>query len=219
MTTTMLDTIEKQVREQQAKAQHAFGRSRGQYLFQMQNSIEHFLQEAIRLKLPDTIDWIERFMVEHPERKLVVACVHRELCGVLLKEHFGDRAVRIDGSNTAKQRDKLIQLFCKDNNVPLLIGNIKSVGTGIDGLQKVCRDMVLCEFPWSPGELAQLFARLDRQGQAEAVTVYLHVIANTMDYRMAKTLDRKANILSEVLDGKSIDPNNKLTKLIKESVK
>ena len=217
--TATLDMIESEVAKAERLVKHSYGKYRSSLKFQIQRSIEQFLQEAIRIKLPDTIRWVEDFMHRCPDKKLVIACVHRELCGMLLAQHFGDRAVRIDGSNTPKQRDTLIQKFRNDKSIQLLIGNIKSVGTGLDGLQHVCNTMVLCEFPWSPGELNQLFARLDRQGQSEDVTVYLHVVHNTMDAKMAKTLDRKANTLSEVLDGKSLDANKKLTKLIKEQTR
>ena len=175
----------------------------------MNQSLEAYLQEAIRIKLPLTIDWINDFL-EQTDDKLVVACVHRDKCGTILHNTFRHCSVLIDGSVSTKRKDEAVQKFINDPDTRLLIGNIQSVSAGIDGLQTVCSTLLVCELCWSPGDLHQLYARLDRNGQTNPVVCYTHFVVNSLDEKLARMLDRKTNILSEVLDGYSISDDDKL---------
>ena len=47
----------------------------------------------------------------------------------------------------------------------VMLGNIQSMGTGVDGLQEVATHCVLVEPTWTPGENQQAVDRLDRGGQ------------------------------------------------------
>lgn len=185
------------------------GRERGKAAFKVQQSLEKYLQEAIRLKLPLVIDWIKDYLAES-NSKLVVGVVHREKCGDILYEKFKDCAVHVDGAVTAKSKDRLLTQFMTDDRKRLLIGNIQSIGTGIDGLQHVCSNMVIVELPFSIADVWQLIARLDRNGQIAPVTVTFLVVKDSIDNMLVNMLDRKAGILSEVLEGEVLDDSNKL---------
>jgi len=203
----------KQLESDTKKAQHelamACSRDRFMASSKMKQSFEAYLQEAVRLKLPLTIEWINDFL-EQTDDKLVVACVHREKCGTILHDTFKDCSVLIDGSITSKRKDEAVQKFIHDPDIRLLIGNIQSVSAGIDGLQTVCSTLLVCELCWSPGDLHQLYARLDRNGQTNPVVCYIHFVVNSLDEKLARMLDNKTNILSEVLDGCSIEDDDKL---------
>ena len=176
------------------------GKDRGVSAFKVQQSLEQYLQEAIKLKLPLIVEWLND-LLEETDKTLVVACVHREKCGSILYEHFKDVAVLVDGSSSAKQKDVLVEQFKRNDDVRMLIGNIQSIGTGLDGLQDVCSKMVICELPWSPADLSQLIARLDRNGQKETVEVSFMVVYDSIDEMLVRMLDRKKKITTEVLDG------------------
>jgi SNF2 family DNA or RNA helicase len=64
-----------------------------------------------------------------------------------------------------------------------------------------------------------LFARLDRNGQTNPVSVHIHVVEDSLDDMMARMLDKKSNILSEVLDGKSLQKEDMLSSMIEKAIK
>ena len=60
-----------------------------------------------------------------------------------------------------------------DGNLDVLIGS-SAIGTGVDGLQRVCDQIVVNVLPWTAAEYEQLVGRVYRQGQrAEKVTVVI----------------------------------------------
>lgn len=177
--------------------------------------MERYRQEAIKLKMPHLIEWIKDFM-ESTDQKLMVSVVHREKCGRLLYRKFKDTAVIMDGSLTAKQKEEAKHRFVTDPECRLLIGNILSVGVGTDGLQKVCSNMMYAELDWSPANMRQCTARLDRNGQTEPVSVYYMVVLNSVEEHLARTLDRKSEILSKTIDGESAEMEELLTYMIGE---
>lgn len=210
------DTLVQLANETQASSewmQKQHGRDRGVAAFRVQQSLEKYLQEAIRLKLPMIVDWIKDFLQESDE-KLIVGVVHREKCGDILYNKFKDIAVHIDGSADAKKKDKLLSEFMGDETKRLLIGNIQSVGTGIDGLQRVCCNMAIVELPFSIADVWQLIARLDRNGQIAPVTVTFLVVKDSIDNMLVNMLDKKAGILSEVLDGVAPDKEHTLAYML-----
>ena len=129
---------------------------------------------------------------------------------------FKDTAVIMDGSLTAKQKEEAKHRFVTDPECRLLIGNILSVGVGTDGLQKVCSNMMYAELDWSPANMRQCTARLDRNGQTEPVSVYYMVVLNSVEEHLARTLDRKSEILSKTIDGESAEMEELLTYMIGE---
>lgn len=55
----------------------------------------------------------------------------------------------------------------------VLIGSADCMGTGIDGLQHRCCQMVFATLPWTDAELQQVIARLARHGQEHEVDVHI----------------------------------------------
>ena len=210
------DTLVQLANETQTESkwmQQQKGRDKGVAAFRVQQSLEKYLQEAIRLKLPLIIDWIKDFLQESDE-KLIVGVVHREKCGAILYEKFKYIAVHIDGSADAKKKDKLLTEFMTDDSKRLLVGNIQSVGTGIDGLQKVCCNMAIAELCYSPADIKQLMARLDRNGQTQPVNITFLVVKDSIDDMLVRMLDRKAKITGEVLDGVAPDKTETLAYML-----
>lgn len=192
----------------------SIGSGRNAMQFKFQASMEEYMQEAVKAKMPLMLKWIEDF-IEDSDEKLVVAVVHREKAGHVIYRHFKDCAVLIDGAVTAKNKSKLKEQFCTDPKIRLLIGNVQSIGTGIDGLQSSCSSMAVCELPWSPADYQQLLARLDRNGQKETVNIFVLSVYGSVDSYLAGVLDRKARVLREVLDGRQPDDVELITELMK----
>lgn len=59
-----------------------------------------------------------------------------------------------------------------DGDLDVLIGT-SAIGTGVDGLQKVCDRLIINVLPWTHAEFEQLVGRIYRQGQQRPVTVVI----------------------------------------------
>lgn len=208
-----LDMLEREARHQTLWMKKQTGKQRGAAMFKVRQSFEKYLQEAIRLKLPYIVEWLKDFMNETDE-KIVVGCIHKELCGNALYHEFERSSVLINGDASAKQKDKLLTEFKTNKQKRILICNIQSMKEGVDGLQNVCSHMAICELPWSPADIDQLIARLDRNGQKERVNVSFLVVYDSIDEMLVRTLDRKKKITTEVLDGRAPHKKELLVNLL-----
>lgn len=166
---------------------------------------------AVRGALANSIQWIKNFLDDY-DGKLVVFAVHKEIIGALMEE-FGDIAVKIDGSiTTGEIRQTIVDKFQNDKNIRLFIGNIKAAGVGIT--LTASSNVVFLELPWTPGELEQAEDRCHRMGQKNAVNIWYLLAENTIEMELAKMIDNKRNILSQILDGQVISEEDTLSSLL-----
>jgi len=172
------------------------------------------LRLAAKLKIKYVIDWVNNFLQDTDE-KLVLFANHKKMISALSRR-CKTKSVIIDGSVTGKNRHLAVQKFQKDRSTRLLIGNIKAAGTGVDGLQNVCSTMAFVELPWQPGAVIQACGRLDRIGQTKPVTVYYLVAHDTIEEGLCKLLQKKQDIISDVLDGGEAEGLSLFDELMKE---
>jgi SWI/SNF-related matrix-associated actin-dependent regulator 1 of chromatin subfamily A len=176
-------------------------------------AIEHMRQVCLEVKMPQVIDWVKDFL-ENCEEKLVVFGWHK--IGIhQLKECFQNSVV-IDGSITGIKRHEEIIRFRTDKNIRLMFGNIKAAGIGINLTE--ASHCLFIELPWNPSELRQCVDRLNRFGQLKPVNVWYLLIANSIETTMMDMIDRKAEIISMVLDGKKISETALLRELLKKGL-
>jgi len=173
--------------------------------------IEALKQLAVKGKMNQAIDWIKNFL-ETNGQKLVVFCVHKEMVNTLMDE-FGDVAVKVDGSVSAKGRDEAVKAFQNDPGVKLFVGNIQAAGTGLT--LTAASSVAFLELPWTPGELVQAEDRCHRIGQQNSVNVYYLLANGTIEQKIAGLLDNKRSVLDAVIDGKEVEQESLLTELMK----
>lgn len=77
------------------------------------------------------------------------------------------------GKESDAQKDAARKKFV-EGDAKVLIMSLRA-GAGLDGLQFVCRTVVIGELDWSPGVLHQDFGRVHRDGQTEPVMGYVLV--------------------------------------------
>lgn len=114
---------------------------------------------------------------------------------------------------TGESKDGL-QLFL-DRAVDILIGS-STIGTGLDGLQKICSKMVIVSLPWTYAAYIQLLGRIYRQGSVyNKIKVIIPQIVLNADvrwsydkYRM-DIIQYKKTIGDAVLEG--IFPDDKIS--------
>lgn len=167
---------------------------------------------AFESKKDSVVKWIETFISSG--EKLIVGAYHRKVVEGLHK-YFGKQSVIIYGGLSASKKEKAKNDFINDDNVKIIFGNIKSMGTGVDGLQKVCSNVATVEFCWNPTEHEQLEGRSHRSGQESSTNSYYLVAPATVDEELITVLDKKLKMILSVVDGKEPGDMDLLGDLLK----
>ena len=81
---------------------------------------------------------------------------------------------------------------------------MESAGTGVDGLQNVCSNMIILELPWRPSDLWQVIGRLDRSGQKNSPNIKYLLSDDTIDIQMWEMLQAKEEVITAVNKGQDI---------------
>jgi SWI/SNF-related matrix-associated actin-dependent regulator 1 of chromatin subfamily A len=172
--------------------------------------IEMLKQLAVKGKLKQAIEWISDFL--ESDQKLVVFAHHKFVIAKLMQA-FGNIAKKIDGSVSISDRQIAIDTFQTSNKTKLCIIS-EAGGEGIT--LTAASNIAILEYPWTPGKLDQIIARLDRIGQKNAVTIHYMLATGTIDEKIANLLDEKRKTISAVLDGKDVDRTNLISELINQ---
>lgn len=151
-------------------------------------------------KVPRVVEFVAT-MLEGEARKIVIFAHHRDVIhGLAAKlEKFG--VVIIMGATSMIGRELAKEKFIEDPDTHILLGNIQSAGTGIDGLQLVCSNAVFAEASWVPGENDQCVERLDRIGQTEPIEAQFLVAPGSLDEKIIGRAIKKAQAIHVALDG------------------
>lgn len=136
-------------------------------------------------------------------KKLVVFGIHKEQLQELSTKF---KCPLIAGGVSSAKKHSIVENWLESDDI-FLFANIASAGTGVDGLQKVCSNMLIIELPWMPSELIQVIGRLDRSGQEEAVTVTFALSDETIDKQMYEMLADKELVTEAVNKGIDIRKN------------
>ena len=183
--------------------------------------IGYLLRLAARLKARAVVDWVNRFLEEYPDEKLVLFAIHVKMIA-LLQRRIKAKHVTVDGSVIGRKRKLAIDQFRKDPKTRVFIGNIKAAGTGVDGLQDVCNNLAFCELWWRPGDYIQAEDRLHRIGSV-GVSLWLNylVAGDTIEEHLAEILQEKQKVIRQVLDGQvqegDMDILDKLIEIMKDT--
>lgn len=98
---------------------------------------------------------------------------HRSVYDVWLNELKDFNPVMYTGSESPSQKEKAKQAFISGESKVFIISNRS--GIGLDGLQHVCKNVVIGELDWSPQVHGQIIGRVDRDGNKNQTTVYYPV--------------------------------------------
>lgn len=157
-------------------------------------------QVAARGKVHHAIEWIREFL-EDSDEKLVVFADHIEIQDTL-REAFPN-AARIYGADPTQKREEYSDMFQNDPSCRLIICSLKAGGEGIDLF--AASNVLILEFPWTPGALEQAEDRLHRSGQKNAVTVWNMVADKTIDEDVISLLNMKRDVINAVVTGVADD--------------
>lgn len=133
------------------------------------------------------------------EDKIVVFAHHIEVLNILEAKLQKYGVLRIDGSTSAKRRQEYVDIFIRDPHMKVMLGNLQSMGTGVDGLQEVATHCVLVEPSWTPGENQQAVDRLDRGGQQGHVQADFIVAPGSITEKILVSALMKAQVIERVV--------------------
>ncbi|GAB3760487.1 superfamily II DNA or RNA helicase [Nocardioides ginsengisegetis] len=118
------------------------------------------------------------------------------------QELFDKRGIRyssIRGEQSTKVRQKNIDDFVNDPDVAIAVCSLTAAGVGLN--LQVASNVVLAELSWTDAEQTQAIDRVHRIGQAEPVTAWRIIAAQTIDTKVAELIDSKAGLAAVALDG------------------
>lgn len=128
-----------------------------------------------------------------------------------LYTHFKDQSVIVYGKTKDKQYE--IDRFIENDKIRFFFGNIESMGTGVDGLQKVCSNCCYIDTPLVPSKMDQATGRLWRSGQKNFVNEFLFLDQSTIDGRIyIEILSAKRSITDSVNKGIRIESSDDILK-------
>lgn len=134
-------------------------------------------------------------LMDGGEDKLVIFAWHKDVLSIFQEQLARYGVVRIDGSLNSMQKDAQKDEFIRNPRKQILVGNIQSMGEGVDGLQHVAAHCLLAEPDWVPGKNVQAIDRLDRGGQLRTVMADLFVAPGSISEKiLAKALEKAHNI-------------------------
>lgn len=135
------------------------------------------------------------------DKKLIIFGVHKEFLQPLAEEFD---CPLIAGGVSSKKKQQIVNEW-KTSDKQFLFANIQSGGTGIDGLQEVCSNLIIAELPWRPSDLIQAIGRIDRSGQTIISNAIFMLSDDTIDKQMWEMLLEKEIITEAVNKGIDIE--------------
>jgi SNF2 family DNA or RNA helicase len=130
-------------------------------------------------------------------------------------QRYSKIARKIDGSVKSEKRQENISKFQKSKDVKLMV--ISSAG-GVGITLTAAYNIVVIEFPWTPGKLDQVIDRIHRITQKFAVIVYYMMSINTIEERIGKLLDEKRKTISTVINGTKAESTNLFEELMNDYI-
>ena len=133
--------------------------------------------------------------------KVVFFAKHIDVMDVA-EESFARQGIRyssIRGDQTPTARQANVDAFVTDPEVAVAVCSLTAAGVGLN--LQVASNIVLAELSWTDAEQTQAIDRSHRIGQAEPVTAWRIIAAQTIDARIAELIDSKAGLAARALDG------------------
>lgn len=165
---------------------------------QAARELDAFVRHQTGLSKAAEVAEFVKMLLDGGEEKIVLAGWHRDVYEIwndVLKQY---NPVMYTGSESPVQKDKSKNEFIFGNSRIFII-SLRS-GVGLDGLQKVCKCIVLGELDWSPAIHNQVIGRVDREAQENSVTAFFCLSEYGSDPIMLDVLGLKSSQAHGIVD-------------------
>lgn len=132
--------------------------------------------------------------------KIVLYGIHHNVLEGLRVHLVDYYPIVIDGSVKPAKRQELVDHFATNDKCRVLIGQLDAIGTGTDGMQHACNNLIYVESSWSPYKDDQGAKRLRRYGQKRPVLARYAYIPNSLDERIANVQRQKTATVQQLFD-------------------
>jgi SNF2 family DNA or RNA helicase len=169
--------------EQASKAQRLSGL--------MLEEIEEIKQAAVRAKFDDCVKFI--LELQESQGKVIVFMSHHEFIDRMVEELQKAKLSvgMIDGRVAMGKRDAIKNAF-QEGDTQMLVAGIRAAGEGLT--LTASHTVVFVELDWNPERHRQALSRAHRFGQTSVTTVYYLVGLGTVEEKIAKLIDSKAEV-------------------------
>lgn len=157
----------------------------------------YLTQLAAELKLDQVYEWIDNFL-QSSDEKLVVFGIHHAILKPLHHRYL-HTSVLINGSVPGKERQRRVDQIQTNPKVRLLFGNIDAAGVGLN--ITIPNTVLFVEIPFTPADISQAIARVNRIGQTQDTTSYFLVAQDTIEEKLLRLVRRKQQITESAIDG------------------
>ncbi len=148
-------------------------------------------------------EWLLNLLESNPTEKVLVYSKYTSVLNELTKylDAYKVKNTMYSGQQTGKVQIDNKNKFINDEDTRVLMGTIKALGVGVDGLQSVCNTCVFLDWDWSPAINEQCEDRLYRTGQDKHVTCYYLECMKSCDPRLTKVNLSRADSIRQALGG------------------
>lgn len=146
-------------------------------------------------KIKGIINIIDSILVE--DRKVIVFTSYTEPLD-MLKAHYGEAAIVVDGRINSFQKEANAEAFKKDDKIKVFLGNMKAAGKAINLTN--ASDVVVVNFPFVPSDLDQATDRPHGIGQTKSVNIFYTICEDSVDEQLYDLIVDKATDINAVID-------------------
>ena len=144
--------------------------------------------------VPHTIKFVNRCL-EKNEKVIIICCYDEEL--YTLRDYYSNKCVIYNGKMSSKEKDYAKNEFMNNPEVKVIIGNIDSIGVGLN--LTVSRLVIFNNFSFVPGINRQAEDRVYRIGQKRDVFIYYQFFKDTQYEKMWDTVLRKELVINQII--------------------
>lgn len=176
------------------------------YLKWKDSSGEHMITFKYNPKLEDLLRRIE----QANGGKVVVSTEYTETGSLIMKALKAHEYKALWLYGGTKDPIAVRDAFLNDPTQQILVMNSAAGGTGLDGLQKVARYLIMYEEPPSPTEYKQLRKRVYRSGQRRRSFIIGLRASGSVDVSIATSRQEGIDLYDQLVKGKGIRPSRRL---------
>ena len=155
-------------------------------------------RELGEAKAPAVVDFVKD-MVSSGVTKIVVSAWHKTVLHYLRDELKSLGLVYMDGTTSAANKQKAVDIFQEDPDVAIILGQMIPLGEGWTLTE--AQDVVMAEPDWVPGKNDQLLDRINRFGQQGDHTIgHVPVVPGSLDEKILSTAIVKDQNIYKALD-------------------
>lgn len=154
-------------------------------------------QRVALAKVPYVVDFVKNIIENTDEQKVIIMAHHKAVVEALMEGLVEFNPVKVVGGMTAENKQMSVDLFQKDVDTKVFIGNIRAAGVGLT--LTASSTVVFAELDFTPGMMEQAEDRAHRLGQTNTVNVYRLILDGSLDGYLLEMLKTKKEVFTRLM--------------------